>query len=279
MSAPEVRGYEAGEAPVFVIGPQRSGTTLLRLILDSHPDLASGPETGFMRAVRMIKNVPDFHGGDRWYEAYGFSEEDFDRHIARFYSGVFSDYAARQGKKRWVEKTPFHRYFVPEIARLFPDGKFVGMTRHPGAVAVSRKKWGYDIAPVLEDWSTSMRRMINDYRALGPDRFAFVRYEDLVTNPRGVLAAILEFIDVPWSGNVMSHQKVHAARGASGVTTGGTRTTDAIDPRRVDEWLTDLSPEEKYLIQSIEPDELAAFGYYPLTASTRRPTQIPSLGC
>ena len=53
--------------PIFVVGSMRSGSTMLRLILDSHPRIAVPPETGFMGAVSATKRIPEWQFGEGWY--------------------------------------------------------------------------------------------------------------------------------------------------------------------------------------------------------------------
>ena len=118
----------------------RSGSTMLRLILDSHPRLAVGAETGFMGALLAAKAIPSWKHGRDWYRRIDWSEEEFDARLRDFYGGMFERYAAAQGKPRWGEKTPFHTEHIEAMAHFFPTSVFVGIVRHPGAVAASLRK-------------------------------------------------------------------------------------------------------------------------------------------
>ena len=78
-----------GAGPVFVVGSMRSGSTMLRLILDSHPRIAVPPETGFMGALAATKRIPEWKFGDGWYERLGWTEAEVDERLREFYDGMF----------------------------------------------------------------------------------------------------------------------------------------------------------------------------------------------
>jgi len=180
-------------------------------------------------------------------------------------------FALRQGKHRWVEITPFHRFYVKDIARIFPDASFIGVIRHPGAVAASRKKWGYDVLPVLEDWVTSTNRLLSECADFGQKKCHLLRYEDLVSTPQPVLENLLSFLDEPWSNAVLEHHAVQEAKGVDDVTTGGTRSGDAIDATRVDGWMAGLAPDEIELVRDTDRALMERCGYRSETALKRLP--------
>src|SRR4029077_11716000 len=72
-------------APVFVVGSMRSGSTLLRLMLDSHPRIAIGAETGFMGAAMGTKRIPGWKYGAEWYQRINWSEAEVDQRLRDFY--------------------------------------------------------------------------------------------------------------------------------------------------------------------------------------------------
>lgn len=259
-----------GQPPAFIIGVQRSGTTLLRLMLDSHPEISAGAETGFMRALDLVKDVPDFAPGRGWYVHYGLTEGEMEDRIAEFYDRIFSDFARANGKSRWIEKTPFHRFRVTDLARLFPGCQFVGVVRHAGAVLASRKKWrNFDAVTVLEDWRDSTERILGEVRTFGPDRYHALRYEDLVRDPAAELKDVLRFLGHEWSDAVLRHHEVQEDKGAPERTDGGTRTTDPVDESRIDRWVEQLEDDEIRLVRELAGPVLRRCGYREDTARDR----------
>src|SRR5690242_14420656 len=79
--------------PIFVVGCQRSGTTMLRLMLDSHSQISCGPETRFLEDLERIV-------GADWkrLSQFGYSQEEWLRRIRSFFEGIQSDYARSRGR-------------------------------------------------------------------------------------------------------------------------------------------------------------------------------------
>src|SRR3954463_2747471 len=80
---------DVSPGPIFILGSQGSGSTLLRLMLDSHENIAIPQETGFLRLVAAHRWVPYWEFGDRWAERLGLTPEDLDRRLGEFYGGMF----------------------------------------------------------------------------------------------------------------------------------------------------------------------------------------------
>jgi hypothetical protein len=247
--------------PIFVVGAAGSGTTLLRLILDSHPNISIGPETAIMRLVLAHRWVPYHQHGNRWWKRLGLSEKEVDIGLRDLYGGFFEHAARRQGKKRWGEKTPFHVWHMAEIARVFDDAVFVGIIRHPAAsIASTLTRFRFSMAMAVNWWLRMNRVLVHDGTALG-DRLALTRYEDLVADPEGVLRELLEWLDEPWSPAVLEHHRVQRDKGAPEVVDGRTRPGDAIDKRRASKWMTVFTEEQRAQIRRRTGQWAKFFGY------------------
>jgi len=228
--------------PIFIVGAMGSGTTLLRLMLDSHDRIAIPQETGFMRAYNAQRVIPLKFGGKDWARRMGWSREEFDAHCRAFYDAIFMRYATEHGKVRWGEKTPLHTWHVDGIARLFPDAVFVVIVRHPGAAVASNvrrfaqnPKWG------SPRWQTNQylrnNRELIRQAARRPRRFIFLRYEDLVQEPEAVMRELLDWLGEPWSDSVLEHHAIQTARGGARVQVEGrTRVDEPVDVSRITKW-------------------------------------------
>jgi hypothetical protein len=252
------------ERPLFVVGTMRSGSTLFRLILDAHPRIAISEETGFMGGLAAAKRIPGWIHGAGWYERLGWSEEEFDARIREFYAGLFERYAAEQGKQRWGEKTPMHAMHIAEMAGIFPDAVFVAIVRHPAAVAHSLvRKFHYTPADAVTYWDSTNKEILRRGLELGDDRFALLRYEDLVEQPEETLRELVDFLDEPWSDDLLRHNDVQAARGTPRISAGNTRTRDAINTELAHRWADSLSGARRGMLES-GAGHLARFlGYEP----------------
>jgi hypothetical protein len=250
------------ERPIFVVGTMRSGSTLFRLVLDAHPHISISEETGFMGALAATKEIPNWKHGRGWYERIGWTEEEFDARLREFYAGLFDRYALGQGKRRWGEKTPFHALHIEQMATVFPDAVFVGIVRHPGAVVHSLiTKFHYTAADAIAYWDDTNKEILARGLQLRGDRFAVLRYEDLVHDTEDTLRELVDWLGEPWSDDVLRHNDVQAARGAPRLSSGNTRTRDPITPELADRWSDALPGEELALLVERAGPLAAFFGY------------------
>jgi Sulfotransferase family len=255
--------------PIFVVGSMRSGSTMFRLILDAHPRISISEETGFMGALAATKRIPNWHHGQGWFERLGWTEAEFDARLREFYSGLFERHALAQGKQRWGEKTPFHSRHMAEMATVFPDAVFVGIVRHPGAVVHSLvRKFHYEPADAAAYWDETNKEILRRGLELGDERFALLRYEDLVQEPELTMRELLDWLGEPWSDDVLHHHDVQAARGAPRLSAGSTRTRDPITPELADRWSQAMQPREREVLVA-RAGALAGFlGYDPARPGT-----------
>ena len=250
--------------PIFVVGTMRSGSTLFRLILDAHPRISIPEETGFMGGLAAAKQIPNWARGRGWYQRLGFSEQEFDARLRDFYAGMFERHARSQGKSRWGEKTPFHSRHIAQMAAIFPDAVFVAIVRHPGAVVHSLiEKFHYEAGDAVTYWTSTNKEILRRGLELADDRFALLRYEDLVEHPRETLTELVDFLDEPWSEALLRHQDVQAARGTPRVSAGSTRTRDAISTDLAHRWADSLGEEPRRLLLATAGPLARFFGYEP----------------
>jgi hypothetical protein len=259
------------DAPVFVVGSMRSGSTLLRLILDSHPRLAIPPETGFMGAVAATKRIPGWAHGEGWYRRIDWTEAELDERLGAFFGEMFARYAAARGKARWGDKTPFHTAHIASMAAIFPGSRFVGLVRHPGAVAASlRAKFHYTFEEALDYWQATNLDLVEGAAELGA-RLTLLRYEDLLSDGEAVLREVMAAVGEEFSPSLLQHHVVQHQQGAARVVEGSTRPREPIDARRADRWAGSLAPGERAALERVGP--LAAFFGYGSSDAERAPLE------
>lgn len=205
------------DAGIIILGHPRSGTTLLRRLLNGHSAIASPPETHIFNSVARSLGVDlTADGVDMGLLAglnyIGYDDEDVLARLRKFSFGFLQDYAKRQGKRRWAEKTAFSIFHLNAIETLCGQHvRYVGIIRHPFDVACScidfceaagvypDKMHDYIAAypQPVEAFVRSWMDTTSDLIELGqnrPDQCVVVRYEDLVTNPADTLSDILGFL-------------------------------------------------------------------------------------
>lgn len=235
--------------PIFIIGAMGSGSTLLRLILDSHDNIAIPQETGFMRAYNAHQYIPFKWSGRNWARRMGWSREELDEELAAFYDRIFRRYAAKHGKSRWGDKTPFHTWHVDDMARIFPDAAFVAIVRHPGGcVGSNMTRWGQSVRHASDHYRR-YNMEIARLAGVHGDRFAVVRYEDLVLRPEPLLRELLDWLGEEWSSGVLEHHAVQGSRGGRRKVEGRSLVDDPIDVSRISKWTKTMEPRHRAVLR------------------------------
>ncbi|MDQ3492947.1 MAG: sulfotransferase [Chloroflexota bacterium] len=254
------------ERPIFVVGCPRSGTTLLRLMLDSHPRISCGEETHFLRDLESTV-------GAHWplLETYGFPREYWLERIRALYTGFQADYMARRGKERPAEKDPTYTLVLPFIDELFPDAQYVHLIRDAYDVVASfRDRWGYRSAlrVARTEWARYVRAGREFGKRLPASRYVEIRYEQLVADPEPSLRTLLEFLGESWDPAVLRFQDApHDATERYTRFTAGRRAeggdAGAIYRSRVGAGRRDLDPVLRTTVRRGAGSLLRELGYRP----------------
>jgi hypothetical protein len=225
---------EPAPAPFIVANPG-SGTTLLRMMLDAHPDLAIPPETHFLpeliataREIRRANDrkptgeeLADAIASRRRWEDFHLDRDELVERMSgrRGESGskaairaFYELYAESQGKPRWGDKTPDYLLYIRRIGRVLPEARFIHLIRDGRDVAASRRRWrgraGGKDRPV-EAWAAQWRRWIETARRQSRDVESYleVRYEDLVTDTEPVLRRVCEQIELDFRPEMLDYHE------------------------------------------------------------------------
>ena len=205
----------------FVVGVGRSGTTLLRLLLDAHPDLAMTPETGWLGAALEVWRAESHEplrsaliGAPNWPDME-IGEVELDEVISNQVPqerlrALYMAYAARFNVRRVGDKTPLHGGRMVKILEALPEARFIHIIRDGRDVAVShRELWfgpGRDAGNAAAFWMWHLREIRQQAQFV--PHYLEVRFEDLVTNTESVLRQIGEFIELPFHPNQLkSHER------------------------------------------------------------------------
>jgi Sulfotransferase family len=288
-------GGDPTPAP-FVVGVTRSGTTLLRMMLDAHRELTIPPETYFVpdliKAVKADDATPEsalaaITQNRRWGDFHLDPDELLDRlrgldeiTPAEAIRAFYRLYADKQGKPRWGDKTPLYINRMAMIQRNLPEARFVHLIRDGRAAAVSRSKRVLTELPPMEKMAVRWRKQIVRARKQAPrlPHYLELRYEDLVTDPASTLTKVCDFIELPFDDEMLRyHERAEerlremsrdlperpgkVRRPADHRMQAHALTQKPPDPSRLDRWREEMSPEDQAAFERVAGDLLDELGY------------------
>ncbi|MDX1431466.1 MAG: sulfotransferase [Gammaproteobacteria bacterium] len=237
---PSAGGPAAGEAPIFMVGFPRSGTTLLEQILDAHPLLASLDEKATLPGVADLI-LDDRVRYPRALASVG--ADDVDELRGAYFRSV-DEHVVRAPGTRVVDKLPLNILRVPLIWRLFPRAKIILSLRHPCDVVLSCYMQSFELNSAmanfltLEDTARFYGEAMDTWRraaALLPLDYHTVRYESLVDDLEGEARGVLEFLEVPWHDGVLEFFE-HARRRGPISTPSSYQVTQPLYRRALERW-------------------------------------------
>ncbi|MDA8095105.1 MAG: sulfotransferase [Betaproteobacteria bacterium] len=202
------RGGEK-DAPIFLMGFQRSGTTLLDQILDSHPTLQTMEEKPAANAVEEAFLHKARPGDDR--ALVDLSERDVQE-LRDAYGRAVAQHLTRQAGRRLVDRNPGNTYLTPLLWRVFPKAKFILAVRHPCDVCLScfMQHFAPNVTTAhfytLEDTANLYARTMEawiQYASSLPIDYHIVRYESLVDDLEDETRRLLRFLDAEWDDAVL----------------------------------------------------------------------------
>jgi hypothetical protein len=289
----------------FIIGCARSGTTLLRRMLNAHPQIAITRETHwipkwFERQIGVTPDglvthelLPSLLAYER-FARMGVDEATLRELIrdeqplsyARFVTAVFDLYGATQGKALVGDKTPGYVRRIPTLHALWPGAKFVHLIRDGRDVGLSALAWErsklpgrfptwteHPVSTVAVWWEWHVRQGREDGMPLGPRLYHEVRYESLVTGPAEESARLCEFLGFPYDDAMLRFHKGRerrqpglSAKKAWRPVTAGLRN-----------WRSDMSAEDLERFEAVAGDLLENLGYARATDPSPEQRAVASL--
>jgi hypothetical protein len=219
-------GIEVSSEPFFLIGAQRSGTTLVRLILNAHSQVAI-PEEGtfFMPLLKKkylgrefsgpsLKSLTGYLEHNPQFKLWGGRYDDYFQELSerkkitlgQLISDIYTVYSHGEGKQLWGDKTPSFFRKIDILAALFPEGKFVHIVRDGRDVFNSWRKMdpSKDNAPLVAlDWSYKLRTIERSLEKMSPENHTTIRYEDLLENPENQVKSLCSFLAIEYQESML----------------------------------------------------------------------------
>ncbi len=268
---------------IFLVGSPRSGTTLLQRILGAHTEIVAPPEPHLLTPLahlgyfRTVDKAPYDHinaaeANREFVARLPGGEDDYVAACRAYADTLYGRLLQPSGKRFLLDKTPAYALVLDFLSRIYPDARYVVLTRHPLAVLHSyahsffdgdyRRAWSFN--PILSRYVPEIARFIREE----PVPMVHLRYEDLVVDPARQVRRIFEHLDLPVEEDVIDYGRHEHMKGSFGdpitVNKHDRPVTD-----KAERWAADLAAQRDALsfvqgiVEGLDPRDLETWGYPP----------------
>jgi hypothetical protein len=275
---------------VFLVGCPRSGTTLLKRVVDAHPEIAITRETHWITKLLRGENAASLDGpvtppalarllSDERFQRLQLDHAALERLVAgdrpvsyaELVTAVYDQYGAMRRKRLVGDKTPRYVRHIPMLHELFPHARFVHLIRDGRDVCSSVLNWDKDNRMVLRFsswadepvattalwWEQRVRLGREAGAALGPALYHEVRYESLVSDPAAQCATLCAFLGVPEHDRMLAF---HEGRSRDDPSLNAKRAWRPITAG-LRSWRTEMSEPDVEAFEAVAGDLLSELGY------------------
>lgn len=266
---------------IVVLGMPRSGTTLLRRILDSHPAICAPGETFLLRATsRFLESEEIAFGIDYGVlgglKPLGFTSNEIMDPLRALPFRFYDELVRRAGKRRWAAKTAVDSFYVDAIERLYADHvQFVCVVRHGLDVACSLKEFSDELQGYIAELRPYLQRYARPLEAFAhawvdvterltslaerrADDALLIRYEDLVAEPDRTLNRLFAFLGEELDPGLP--QRAFGKKEVTGLGDWKTYATHEFKADSIGRW-RDLSDDMTGRLAAVVNSTLVACGY------------------
>ncbi len=277
--------------PIFIAGPDRSGTTLMFALLASHPSLSMVRRTNMWRYFHG--RYGDLHEPENFehclehmvrYNRMRHLEPDPARIREEFWQGepsygrlfaLFHEHnAERMGRTRWGDKSLHTEHFAEQVFEEFPRAKIIHMVRDPrDRYASVSNRYGrtiHRVGAAMGRWLLSTRLGEQNQKRF-PESYKMVRFEQLAAYPEETLRDICAFIGEPYMPVMLTMAGAAEHKEQGGNSSFGQLTPGVISTKPIGRFRTVLEDSDVAFIQKVASTEMAAFDYElePIQLSTK----------
>ena len=256
--------------PFFIIGSGRSGSTLLRAILETNPEVHIPPETyvigrtikNYIRYSRLpwsilLKIILSEFEYYPEFTTFGISLRELynklieinqkERNLAYILHNLYLFHAKSvlKNAKRWGDKTPMNTFYLDKIYSVFPDSFFIHIIRDGRDVVLSYMKMGrYNTMQESADrWFLSVQKAIKFGRR-HPEQYIEIRYEDLVRSPKKSIQFVCDFIGLEFMDNMLRHNEMNINLGDVEVRSHHKNVKNEINVASIGKWRKQFKTKE-----------------------------------
>jgi hypothetical protein len=269
---------------LFVISSPRSGSTMLERMLESHSQILGGPEPHLLTPLAhlgvwdKVDKAPYDHvlaaeSQKLFVSKLPNQDQDYWDACRAYCDTLYGRYLETSGKEVCLDKTPAYGLILPFMAKIYPDAKYVVLTRHPLATFSSFANSFFDgdyeeaqrFNPLLNRYVPAMAKFLRQEEV----PFLHVRYEDLVKEPEDQMRKIYEYIGVPFEEDTINYgDKKPAAEGEKGLGDPiGVQQHNRPSTASLAKWVNELATDDakltlmRKIIGELDPADLDTLGY------------------
>ena len=280
MRSERVHDSAVQDRLLFVISPPRSGSTLLQRLIGSHSQVFTHPEPHLMTPLAHlgywgnVDKAPYDHINAAealklFVSGLPRQEEDYLDALRAYSDTMYGRMLAPTGKRYFMDKTPANALVLPFLAKLYPQAKYVVLTRHPLAIFSSYANsffdgsWAraHEFNPIVERYVPAMAKFLREQ----PAPSTHVIYEDLVVDPQAHLARVFDFLGLENEPEAVEYGKRFQSKKGPGdpisVEKHDRPVTDSVD-----KWAAELAADPAKLelatkmIEALDPADLETWG-------------------
>ena len=273
--------------PILLTGPDRSGTSLLFALLGSHPNISMVRRTNLFRWFHgRFGDLADPTNFERCldtmlrYERLSPLQPDPERIRREFREGdptygrlfdlLNAHHAEQVGKPRWGDKSLHTEHHAPAVFAEFPEARMIQVMRDPrdrhASVMRRYSDVNRNVGPVTGRWLASERAGRHNLSRF-PGRYRLVRYEDLARNPEGLLVDLCDFLDEPYTPEMLGMQGVPEHE--SGNSSFEQFAPGTISTKGIGRFRTTLDRRDIAFIETVARRAMKRLDYQPDTTSPR----------
>lgn len=274
------------DAPVFIVGTERSGSNLLRLILNAHsrihvphpphilkyfsPIEASYGDLSQDEHLRLlIRDVGrllevHIHPWEPPMDPEAVLREARPRDLMGVFAAVYDQQLQHTGKARWGCKSTFVIHHLDRVVARFPDARFVWLVRDPRDVAASSRRSVFSpFHPYLtaQLWAEQQRLGDVALSRLGSAQVHLLRYEDLLAEPEPKIRAICDFLGEEFEPAQLAFNRTEAAKKISQLSESWANASAPILSDNTAKYRGDLSLDEVRAVESVAGELMRRFDY------------------
>jgi len=275
---------------LFIVGSPRSGTTLLKRMLNAHPELAITRETHWITRYyktgkglthdkkvteALIPKLFEYHRlphlGLEADALKGIVSKNKTMSYADFVSAVFDLYGQRQNKSLVGDKTPGYVRNIPLLHKLWPHSKFIHMIRDGREVCLSMQKWRLTektlnkyaswnddtLSTIALWWKWHVQLGTEAGQKLTPSNYYEIKYEQLIDNPGQSCNELCDYLGLEYHENL-----INFANGKTNVQTGSSANASWLPPTKgLRNWKAEMSATDCERVEAVIGNFLEELGF------------------